>query len=112
MLREVGGDAALWFDPHDLESIAGAIRTVATKPEVLPGHGRGGLEQAAQFSWDRVAGETLEIFWTALRRTPLTRAAGPPGRGQRSVACSSSERTAVRWRCLSAVGSSVTACRR
>lgn len=66
VLREVGGDAALWFDPLDLESIADALRTVATRPEVLPAMSAAGVEQAKQFSWDRVARETLDVFWTAL----------------------------------------------
>ncbi len=66
VLREAGGDAALWFDPLDLESIAGALRTVATRPEILPGMVAAGLEQARLFSWERVARETLEVFRTAL----------------------------------------------
>ena len=66
VLREVGGEAALWFDPYDLASIADAIRIVATQPEVLPAMAAAGLEQAAQFSWERVARETLDVFWTAL----------------------------------------------
>ena len=66
VLREVGGDAALWFDPLDLHSIADALRTVATRPEVLPGMAAAGIEQARQFSWERVAQETLEVFRTAL----------------------------------------------
>ncbi|CAB4959952.1 unannotated protein [freshwater metagenome] len=66
VLREVGGDAALWFDPLDLHSIAEALRTVATRPEVLPGMAAAGIEQARQFSWERVAHETLEVFRTAL----------------------------------------------
>lgn len=68
VLREIGGDAAIWFDPFDLESIAGALRTVATRPEILPGLAAAGLEQARLFSWGRVARETLEVFHTALRR--------------------------------------------
>lgn len=66
VLREVGGEAALWFDPLDLDSIADALRTVATRPEVLPAMAAAGIEQARQFSWDRVARETVEVFWTAL----------------------------------------------
>ncbi len=66
VLREVGGDAALWFDPLDLHSIAGALSTVATRPEMLPQMAAAGIEQASQFSWDRVARETLEVFKTAL----------------------------------------------
>ena len=66
VLREVGGDAALWFDPLDLDSIAGALRTVSTRPEVLPAMAAAGLKQARLFSWERVAEETLAVFRTAL----------------------------------------------
>jgi glycosyltransferase involved in cell wall biosynthesis len=66
VLREVGGDAALWFDPLDLASIADALRTVATEPERLAALADAGLEQARQFSWERAARETLEVFRTAL----------------------------------------------
>ncbi len=68
VLREVGGDAALWFDPFEEESIAAAIRTVATRPEVLPEMAAAGLRQAALFSWTRVAEETVAVFDLALGR--------------------------------------------
>jgi len=67
VLREVGGDAALWFDPHDLGSIADAIRTVATQPVVAERLSADGLVQAAKFSWERVARETIDVFHRALR---------------------------------------------
>ncbi len=66
VLREVGGDAAMWFDPLDLESIADALRTAATRPEVLSTLAAAGLERAGLFSWERVARETLEVFHRAL----------------------------------------------
>lgn len=66
VLREVGGDAALWFDPLSDASIAEALRTVATAPAVLLEASRKGLVQAARFSWQRVAEETLEVFRRAL----------------------------------------------
>ena len=47
-------------------SIADAIRTVATQPEVLPAMAAAGLEQARLFSWERVAQETLDVFRIAL----------------------------------------------
>ena len=56
VLREVGGDAALWFDPLDRESIADAIRTVATEPELLLRGWRGGGRAGGQFSWDAGGG--------------------------------------------------------
>ncbi|MFC7361384.1 glycosyltransferase family 4 protein [Nocardioides astragali] len=66
VLREVGGDAAMWFDPLDLESIADALRTAATRPDVLSALAAVGLERARLFSWERVARETLEVFHRAL----------------------------------------------
>ena len=41
------------------ESAADALRTVAVRHEVLPGMAAAGIEQARQFSWERVARETL-----------------------------------------------------
>ena len=67
VLREVGGDAALWFDPLDLESIASALRTAATRPDVLAELAAAGLERSRLFSWERVARETLDVFHRALR---------------------------------------------
>ena len=69
VLREVGGDAALWFDPLDDASIAAAITTLATRPEVAQRLARDGLAQAATFSWRRVAEETLEVFERTLRES-------------------------------------------
>jgi glycosyltransferase involved in cell wall biosynthesis len=66
VLREVGGDAAVWFDPLDLGSIADALRTAATRPDVLSGLAAAGLERARLFSWERVARETVEVFHRAL----------------------------------------------
>ncbi|HEY0643669.1 MAG TPA: glycosyltransferase family 1 protein [Nocardioides sp.] len=66
VLREVGGDAAVWFDPRDPASIAAALRTVATDPEAMLRASQAGLAQAAGFSWRRVAEETLDVFRAAL----------------------------------------------
>ena len=68
VLREVGGDAAVWFDPLDLGSMAEALRTAATRPDVLSDLAAAGLERARLFSWERVASETLEVFHRALTR--------------------------------------------
>jgi glycosyltransferase involved in cell wall biosynthesis len=66
VLREVGGDAAVWFDPLDLESIAGALRLAATRPDELSALAAAGLERSRLFSWERVARETLDVFHRAL----------------------------------------------
>ncbi len=66
VLREVGGDAALYFDPHDLSSIAGAITQAVTSPELLGDLAQRGYARAALYSWEKVARGTLESFEKAL----------------------------------------------
>jgi glycosyltransferase involved in cell wall biosynthesis len=67
--REVGGEAALYFEPTDLRSIADAITTVATDPALLATLVEKGHAQAAKFSWKRTAEGTLDSFDAALGRT-------------------------------------------
>lgn len=58
-LPEVAGDAALYFDPRDIEAMADAIQR-ALSDEALRAELRArGLEQAKKFSWDKAAGELL-----------------------------------------------------
>ena len=66
VLREVGGDAPLWFDPRSPTSIAAALRTVATDHEAMLRMSRAGVAQAAGFSWRRVAEATVTVFRAAL----------------------------------------------
>jgi glycosyltransferase involved in cell wall biosynthesis len=64
--REVGGDAALYFDPKDLSSIAAVITQVATEPERMAQLTTDGYVQAARFSWEKTAIESLDVFRLAL----------------------------------------------
>ena len=66
VLREVGGDAAIWFDPYDEADIAAAVTAVATDVGRLDRAAAAGLVQAERFSWARVADATTEVFWQAL----------------------------------------------
>jgi glycosyltransferase involved in cell wall biosynthesis len=61
-LPELGGDAALYFEPLDLSGMAEAIRTIWTDAELRNQMGRRGLEQAARFSWERAARETMAVY--------------------------------------------------
>jgi len=61
-LPEVGGDAALYFDPLNVDQMADQTARVL-KDEVLRRQlVDRGLKQAAKFSWDRTARETLAAF--------------------------------------------------
>ena len=64
--REVGGDAALYVDPHDLRSIAAGMTTVATDPMRMRSLAAAGYARAAEFSWAKTARETLDVFAAAL----------------------------------------------
>jgi len=65
-LPEVAGDAALLFDPHDARAIAAAVeRLLGDRGEAERLAARG-LERARQFSWERTARATLEVYRRAL----------------------------------------------
>ncbi|MGC9350201.1 MAG: glycosyltransferase family 4 protein [Anaerolineae bacterium] len=61
-LPEVVGDAALLFDPTDVESIALALRRISHDGVLRADLSARGLEQAARFSWERTARETLALY--------------------------------------------------
>lgn len=71
--REVGGDAAAYFDPHDLPSIAGVIRDVVSDPGRRAALAAAGSMQAARFSWWTVAKQALAAFDRALAEGPRRR---------------------------------------
>lgn len=61
-LPEVVGDAALTIDPRDTAGLAAAIAEVLTSPERRAELIERGLARAAQFSWDRTARETIDLY--------------------------------------------------
>lgn len=65
-IPEVAGDAAVYFDPRNVEDIAAKIARVA-RDEALRGDlAARGRARAACFSWARAAGETLAIYHRVL----------------------------------------------
>jgi len=66
-LPEIGGDAARYFDPYDVEAMALAIREVWIDPELRAEMRIRGLLQAGRFSWDRAAQETLAVYQPLLK---------------------------------------------
>jgi glycosyltransferase involved in cell wall biosynthesis len=65
-LPEVGGDAARYFDPTDMEEMTGAIETVWQDEGLRAEMGRRGLAQAGRFSWARAAEETMAVYQRAM----------------------------------------------
>jgi glycosyltransferase involved in cell wall biosynthesis len=61
-LPEVVGDAALVVPPSDEEALASAIWEVLLNQELRQQMREQGLRQAALFSWDKAARETLSVY--------------------------------------------------
>ena len=58
-LREVAGDAALFFDPMKEDAIADALDRIVTDATLRARLAQAGPERARRFSWERAARETL-----------------------------------------------------
>ncbi|MCL5411612.1 MAG: glycosyltransferase family 4 protein [Patescibacteria group bacterium] len=65
-LLEVGGKAAVYFDPYSPSDMAKKIEEVATNREMRRELIKKGFERAAEFSWRRTAEETLKVYKNAL----------------------------------------------
>ena len=65
-LPEVVGDAGIMVDPHDVAQITHAIESLCKDKQKHTWYKNKGLERAKQFSWQRCAKETLEIYSRAI----------------------------------------------
>jgi glycosyltransferase involved in cell wall biosynthesis len=77
VLHEVGGDAALYFDPHSTDQIAQALRRLIEDRELARRLAAAGVERAQQFSWRATAEGTLACYaraWAAAQDKRSTRA--------------------------------------
>jgi glycosyltransferase involved in cell wall biosynthesis len=60
-LPEVGGDAALYFDPSDSDALAHGLETIVS-PSVRQDLIARGMARAAKFTWERTAKLTVEAY--------------------------------------------------
>ncbi len=65
-MPEAGGDAALYFDPFDVDQIAAAITRLLTDEELRTRLVRDGREHIKRFSWDRAAEQTVDSYLRAV----------------------------------------------
>jgi glycosyltransferase involved in cell wall biosynthesis len=61
-LREVAGDAALFFDPLDEDAIASALERVMHDEPLRDRLEQAGPERARPFTWERAARQTLDAL--------------------------------------------------
>ena len=82
-LPEVAGEAALTVDPTSSDAIRAALESLLSNPALREDLRARGLAQAAKFTWDRAARETLLVYRQTISKPlpdqPL------PGKPQTSV---------------------------
>lgn len=61
-MPEVAGDAAVLIDPGSSDDLAQAIQTLVHDSRLRTALVEKGLRQAATFTWDRTARQTLDLF--------------------------------------------------
>jgi glycosyltransferase involved in cell wall biosynthesis len=66
-IPEVGGDAALYFDPMDVEAMVEAVRRLLCDTELQDSMRMQGLIRAADFSWEVAATTTRAVYDVVLR---------------------------------------------
>ncbi len=70
-LPEVGGDAAIYFDPKSKQEIKNAMLKLLTNPELRAELVAKGKLRLPMFGWDRCAKETLTVFEEAYEPTKI-----------------------------------------
>ncbi len=63
-MPEIAGDAAVLFDPLEVESIADGMFSIVGCPEKRKSLAKEGLRRASEFSWEKTARMTLEVLHT------------------------------------------------
>lgn len=61
-LREVGADAALYFDPFDIEDMVKKTSQVINNEKLRKNLIEKGLKRYRQFSWETLGKKTLEVY--------------------------------------------------
>ncbi len=77
-LPEVAGNAAYYVDPYSVDEIARALRQVVCDAKLRARLAAAGLEQAARFSWEQTARQTLRAYEQAFRAFRGAQAAARP----------------------------------
>jgi glycosyltransferase involved in cell wall biosynthesis len=66
--REVLGDAGIYFSPRDANALEAAMLELFSDDQVRASMARRGLRRAEEFTWEKAAARTLEVYRDAVRR--------------------------------------------
>jgi len=67
-LLEVVGDAGMFFDPYNVEEMAEVLWCLLKEPDLRQELAIKGLKRAEEFSWERCAAATLQVYDELLSR--------------------------------------------
>ena len=63
--REITGGAAILFPPDDAKELGAALKNIVQSAELRRSLSKQGLSRACEFSWERCADETLDVYHDA-----------------------------------------------
>ena len=61
-LPEIGGEACLYFDPHDIHDLLEKLEKLFTDKKLYTTLIASGKKRVHEFSWDKCAEETLDVI--------------------------------------------------
>jgi glycosyltransferase involved in cell wall biosynthesis len=65
-MKEILGDAAMYFDPNNPQDIAEKMKLMLNNSSLCKEMGEKGLEQVKKYSWEKTARETLRVYHSLL----------------------------------------------
>jgi len=65
-LPEVGGEAARYFNPYNVDEMVQVVRAVLQDDDLQEEMRQQGLVQATKFSWQKAAEETWAVYQSLL----------------------------------------------
>ena len=66
-LMEIGGDAAVYFDPLNLKQFVSILKEVLQNKSLRDKLSKLGIGQARNFSWEKVANDTKEVYFKTIQ---------------------------------------------
>lgn len=66
-LKEIGGDAAIYFDPNNLLQFITILKEVLENKSLRERLSKAGFKQANKFSWEKVAEDTRDVYLKVLK---------------------------------------------
>jgi glycosyltransferase involved in cell wall biosynthesis len=67
-LPEVYGDAAMFFDPNNMDELVGRLDELIKDPSLREELSEKGYLQSRKYSWEKMATETVDVYRNILKK--------------------------------------------